>query len=201
MSKEPVLRARNVVAGYGRRTVLDGASLELFPGELVGVVGENGAGKSTLVSVLVGLKTAAAGEVEIAGRVGYCPQSALLYPRLTVEEHFRLFAEAYGLSTWRDAMEKWCETLSFARDIKTRAERLSGGTQQKLNLALALMHEPELLLLDEPYQGFDWETYLRFWDLADALRKQGRTVLMVSHLVVERERLSRVLELKGGRLA
>jgi ABC-2 type transport system ATP-binding protein len=78
-------------------------------------------------------------------------------------------------------------------------ERLSGGTRQKLNLALALMHDPQLLLLDEPHSGFDWETYLRFWDMSRRRRDQGMGILIVSHLLAERERLDRVYELRHGK--
>jgi ABC-type multidrug transport system ATPase subunit len=78
-------------------------------------------------------------------------------------------------------------------------ENLSGGTRQKLNLALALLHDPELLLLDEPYAGFDWETYLRFWDMAEERRRGGMGILVISHLLAERERLTRVYELRDGR--
>ncbi len=89
--------------------------------------------------------------------------------------------------------------LSFGRYRRYRVEELSGGTRQKLNLALALMHEPKLLLLDEPYSGFDWETYLRFWEMAERRRADGMGILIVSHFLSERDRLDRVYELKGGK--
>jgi ABC-type multidrug transport system ATPase subunit len=78
-------------------------------------------------------------------------------------------------------------------------EELSGGTRQKLNLTLALVHDPEVLLLDEPYQGFDWETYLRFWDLVEALRERGRSVVVITHLVFEEERFDALYRLQDGR--
>ena len=114
-------------------------------------------------------------------------------------EHFELFAQAYAMAgdeavAARDAL---LEELAFARYAGYRVEALSGGTRQKLNLALALMHDPQLLLLDEPYTGFDWETYLRFWDLAERRRADG--ILIVSHLLAERERLTRIYELRDGR--
>jgi ABC-2 type transport system ATP-binding protein len=89
--------------------------------------------------------------------------------------------------------------LSFAKYLGYRVEELSGGTRQKLNLALALLHEPDLLLLDEPYTGFDWETYVRFWEMAERRRRDGMGILVVSHLLAERERLNRVYELRDGR--
>ena len=179
--------------------VLRGASLEVAPGELVGLVGENGSGKSTLMKIVVGLVARDGGEVALGGRLGYCPQRPLLWEKLTVSEHFELFGAAYGMTEWRPAAEKLTGELALSRYADYRVEELSGGSAQKLNLALALMHEPQLLLLDEPYAGFDWETYLRFWELAEARRAGGMGILIVSHLLAERDRLSRIYELREGR--
>ena len=180
--------------------VLRGASLEVAPGELVGLVGENGSGKSTLMQLVVGLLARDGGEIALSGRLGYCPQQPLLWDKLTVEEHFELFGAAYGMTEheWRAAAGGLMEELGFARYAGYRVEELSGGSAQKLNLALALMHEPQLLLLDEPYAGFDWETYLRFWEMAEHRRADGMSILIVSHLLAERDRLTRVYELRQG---
>jgi ABC-type multidrug transport system ATPase subunit len=186
-----------------RRTleVLSGASLMVCSGELVGLVGENGSGKSTLMQIVVGLLGRDGGKVERRGRIGYCPQVPMLWDKLTVDEHFALFARAYGLDdeARERAVADLLAELRFERYRRYRIEELSGGTRQKLNLALALMHEPQLLLLDEPYSGFDWETYLRFWDLAERRRAEGMGILIVSHFLSERERLDRVYELRNGK--
>jgi ABC-2 type transport system ATP-binding protein len=184
-----------------RVEVLRGASLDVGPGELVGLVGENGSGKSTLMQVIVGLLARDGGSVERPERLGYCPQQPLLWDKLTVAEHFALFATAYGMSDehGRAAAATLVEELQFGRYEHYRVEDLSGGTRQKLNLALALMHDPQLLLLDEPYAGFDWETYLRFWEMSARRRQAGMGILIVSHLLAERERLTRVYELREGR--
>jgi ABC-2 type transport system ATP-binding protein len=205
----PVLAVEDVTKSFAagapwhrrRVAVLRGASLEVLPGELVGLVGENGSGKSTLMQVIVGLLARDAGTVSRSGRLGYCPQQPLLWDKLTVAEHFELFARAYKLDdetavTSRTAL---LDELGFARYVDYRVEALSGGTRQKLNLALALLHEPGLLLLDEPYAGFDWETYLRFWEMAECRRADGMGILIVSHLLAERERLTRIYELRDGR--
>jgi len=187
-----------------RRTipVLNGADLDVGRGELVGLVGENGSGKSTLMQIIVGLLKRDAGELERPDRLGYCPQMPMLWDKLTMDEHFELFARAYGLDEdARDrAVGELLEELQFERYRGYRVEELSGGTRQKLNLALALMHEPELLLLDEPYAGFDWETYVRFWEMSERRRDAGMGILIVSHLLAERERLDRMLELCEGRI-
>lgn len=184
-----------------RVEVLRGASLDVRRGELVGLVGENGSGKSVMMKILVGLMASDAGEVELAGKLGYCPQVPLVWEKLTVHEHFQLFAEAYELPgpAAAQAEADLLERLDFGRYAEYRIEELSGGTRQKLNLALALMHDPEVLLLDEPYSGFDWETYVKFWDLAEERRAAGKGILIVSHLLTERERLSRVYTLRDGR--
>lgn len=184
-----------------RVEVLRGASLEVRPGELVGLVGENGSGKSTLMQVVVGLLARDAGTLAAPARLGYCPQLPLLWDKLTVDEHFELFARAYALDdrTAGAARDGLLDELGFAKYVGCRVEELSGGTRQKLNLALALLHDPQLLLLDEPYAGFDWETYLRFWAMAERRRAHGMGILIVSHLLAERERLTRIYELRDGR--
>jgi ABC-type multidrug transport system ATPase subunit len=187
-----------------RRTieVLKGASLQVRAGELVGLVGENGSGKSTLMQIVVGLLKRDGGEVRRPERLGYCPQVPMLWEKLTVDEHFELFARAYGLGDQRreQSVLGLLDELQFAKYRSYRIEELSGGTRQKLNLALSLMHEPELLLLDEPYSGFDWETYLRFWEMSGRRRDAGMGILIVSHLLAERERLDRMYELCEGRV-
>jgi ABC-2 type transport system ATP-binding protein len=188
-----------------RRTieVLKGADLEVRAGELVGLVGENGSGKSTLMQIVVGLLKRDGGEVERPEKLGYCPQVPMVWDKLTVGEHFQLFAEAYGMgeADAERAESDLLEELAFERYRDFRVEELSGGTRQKLNLALALMHEPDLLLLDEPYSGFDWETYLHFWEMSARRRDAGMGILIVSHLLAERDRLDRIYSLTDGRTA
>ena len=208
--REPiVLRTEGVRKSFHRgipprrRTVevLRGADLEIHRGELVGLVGENGSGKSTLMQIVVGLLKRDAGEVERPEKLGYCPQLPMVWEKLTVAEHFELFADAYGLDddVGDRARESLLDELQFERYRDYRVEELSGGTRQKLNLALALMHDPELLLLDEPYSGFDWETYLRFWEMSERRRDAGMGILIVSHLLAERDRLDRIYSLVDGR--
>jgi ABC-type multidrug transport system ATPase subunit len=196
---EPVLAVQDVHRAYRRRTVLRGVSFSIGPGMLVGIVGENGAGKSTLLKILAGELPADAGTVAVHGRLGYCPQLPVLNEALTVQQHLDYFAAAYALPDQQEA-EALVETLAFGQYRGARIGTLSGGTRQKLNLTLALMHRPEVLLLDEPYQGFDWETYLRFWDVATALRAAGRAVLVISHLLFERERFDRLFQLRDGQI-
>ena len=182
--------------------VLRGADLVVGAGEVVGLVGENGSGKSTMMKILVGDLAADGGRVAVSGRIGYCPQEPVLYERLTCDEHLELFGVAYGMDTAAvaAASDGLYDTLGFGRWRAARVEELSGGTQAKLNLALALLADPEVLLLDEPYAGFDWDTYLRFWDLTAERRAAGRSVVVISHFVTDQERFDRLVELRGGRI-
>ncbi|MEU9237561.1 ABC transporter ATP-binding protein [Streptomyces subrutilus] len=197
-STQEYLRLEGVWKAYGCRQVLSGADLSVRAGTLVAVVGENGAGKSTLLRIAVGQVAADRGGVERVRSFGYCPQVAVLNDTLTVRQHVRLFQVAYGL---RDAgrAHELMRFFGFEDHGEARVGSLSGGTRQKLNLTLALMHDPRLLVLDEPYQGFDWDTHRRFWELAAMLRASGRSVLVVTHLVHEREQFDAVRHLHQGR--
>ena len=203
----PVLTALGIEKAYRRglwrrpRQVLRGADLTLYPGEVVGLVGENGSGKSTLMKILVGALAADAGTHTRTGQLGYCPQEPLVYARLTCDEHFDLFGHAYRVdpAAERRSRRDIYAALGFDRYATTRADQLSGGTLAKLNLGLALLADPDLLLLDEPYAGFDWDTYQKFWTLVAERRQAGRSVLIISHFVVDEARFDRIVELRDGR--
>ncbi|NMO34372.1 ABC transporter ATP-binding protein [Streptomyces sp. GMY01] len=194
-----VLSVEHIAKKYGSRPVLRDASLRAGRGQLVGVVGENGAGKTTLLRVLSGDLRPDAGTVRLDGTLGYCPQYPVLDEELSARQHLRLFQIAYRLPGL-DRAEDLLRALGLDAYDRQPVRTLSGGTRQKLNLILALMHDPAVLLLDEPYQGFDWDTYLRFWDIARELREAGRTVLIVSHLAYDTQRLDALYRLADGRL-
>ena len=194
-----VLAARGICKSFGRRRVLAGLDLEAAAGEIVAVVGENGTGKTTLLRILAGDLRPDAGSVAIRGRPGYCPQTAVLDEALTVDQNVRYFQAAYGIGRTGRA-EALIEQLGYAGCRDQRAGTLSGGTRQKLSLTLALMHDPPVLLLDEPYQGFDWQTYLAFWEMAGELRDRGTATVVISHLVFEQERFDRICHLRDGQI-
>jgi len=194
-----VLTASDVHKAYGKHPVLRGVDLTVQRGQLVAVVGENGAGKSTFLKILAGTLGADTGEVRLAGSLGYCPQEPVVNDNLTVAQHLRYFAAAYQLRAL-DLAEQLIDQLGYRQYRDQVAGALSGGTRQKLNLTLALIHDPDVLLLDEPYQGFDWETYLRFWDIAADLRTRGKAIVIITHLVFEENRYDLLADLSGGRL-
>jgi ABC-2 type transport system ATP-binding protein len=204
-----VLTARAITKSYTaglwprRRSlrVLRGADIDLQTGEVVGLVGENGSGKSTLIKILVGSLTRDGGTIVRHGSLGYCPQEPILYERLTCDEHFELFGEAYRLGSAEidRARDEVYDVLGFGRWSGARVEELSGGTRGKLNLGLALLPDPQVLLLDEPYASLDWDTYLRFWELTATRRDQGRSLLIISHFIADEDRFDRIYDLSDGR--
>jgi ABC-2 type transport system ATP-binding protein len=161
MSAVLTLRAGRKAFG---RPVLRDDSAEVGGGESVAIVEENGSEKSTLLKVIVGLLPPDGAQVLSQGRLGYCPQELLICDRLTVRQNLRYFGVAHGLTDRQiDARPTdLFEPLNYGQYRDQRVATLSGGTRQKLNLTVALLHNPDLLVLDEPYQGFDDEIYWRF---------------------------------------
>ena len=192
-----VLRLRDVSARRGRRTVLSGINLTIHRGEVVAVVGANGAGKSTLLQLCAGLLRASGGSIERAPNFGYAPQLDSLAPLLTVDEHLRLFGAARGIRQGRSVStgHRLLTRLGWTARGDQTAGTLSGGTQQKLNVALAQLDAPDLLLLDEPYQGLDALAYEDLWALISAWRASGAGVLLVTHLLRDVDLVDRVVEL------
>lgn len=200
MKEQLLLRINGLKKSYGKKEVLKDVALSIKKGQVVGIVGENGAGKSTLLKILVGLLHHDGGDIERLGTMGYCPQDQLVFPNLTVKENFHYFAASYGLVkyNWEEEMDILLEKLNFAKYKDYLVSKLSGGSKQKLNLAIAMLHSPDILVLDEPYSGFDWETYLHFWELSKELRDQGKGVIVVSHIIYDYSNMDIVYQLREG---
>jgi ABC-2 type transport system ATP-binding protein len=193
----PLLSASGIEKRYGQKLALADAELSARGGERVAVIGENGAGKSTLLGICAGLIRPDRGHVSVRGRVGYCPQEPGLFDLLTADEHLALFAPAIGLSR-PQALEAGHELLDgfgFPIGDPSPARQLSGGARQKLNLALALLGSPAVLLLDEPYQGFDHGSYVSFWDHVSGWKSDGLAIVVVTHLLSDNSQVDRVVEL------
>jgi len=193
----PQLVVSGISKRFGRLTVLDGVDLVVKAGEVVALTGENGAGKSTLLRICAGLVRADAGEVQVGGRIGYCPQSPGLFELLTADDHLVMFGRGAGIGRAESLRlgHEILEEFGYPLHERVVTRDLSGGTRQKLNLTLALLADPTVLLLDEPYQGFDRGTYLNFWDHCAVWRDAGKAVVVVTHMLAELERADRVVEL------
>ncbi len=194
------MRARGLVKRYGGREALRGVDLEAEAGELVAVIGPNGAGKTTLLSILAGIAKPDGGEVQVpAEGVGWVPQQAALYRRLTVEENLLLFARLEGHEDPAASSEEMLELTGL---VERRAEivaRLSGGNQQRINIAIGLLSRPQVLLLDEPSVGLDPRQRARLWEFVAGLAERGTTVVFSTHDIQEAERYGRrVLVLADG---
>jgi linearmycin/streptolysin S transport system ATP-binding protein len=197
-----LLSLRAVRKSYGGREAVSGLSIEVKVGEVYGLLGPNGAGKTTTIGLATGLLTPEAGEVEIRGlgspslprvraRLGVAPQALALYEGLTGEENVALFGTLFGLGG-RRRMVRVAEAIDFVglherkRDL---VKTYSGGMKRRLNLAVAIVHEPDLVLLDEPTVGVDPQSRHRIFENILALRARSRTIVYTTHYLEEAERL------------
>lgn len=188
------LDARELVKRYGDREALKKVSFAAESGELVAIIGPNGAGKTTLLSILAGIAKADEGEVHLpGGTVGWVPQQAALYRRLTVEENLLLFARLEGHEEPRASVEEMLELTGLGERRGEIVARLSGGNQQRINIAIGLLSRPRVLLLDEPSVGLDPRQRARLWEFVSGLAGSGTTVIFSTHDIQEAERY-------GGRL-
>ncbi|HET7444166.1 MAG TPA: ABC transporter ATP-binding protein [Solirubrobacterales bacterium] len=194
------LEARGLVKRYGEREALRGVSFEAQPGELVAVIGPNGAGKTTLLSILAGILAPDDGEVTVArGEVGWVPQQAALYRRLTVEENLLLFARLERHADPRASVEGMLELSGLGERRGEIVARLSGGNQQRINIAVGLLSRPRVLLLDEPSVGLDPRQRAKLWEFVSGLAATGTTVIFSTHDIQEAERYGhRLLVLADG---
>lgn len=207
-----MLKIEHLSKTYGQRTVLEDVSLTIAPGEIYGLLGPNGAGKTTTINILCTLLNADSGAVQINGEalseqtkplIGVAPQETLLYRSLTCAENLNFFAGLYGLrgQLKRRRVQACLEAVGLAERATSVAETLSGGMQRRLSLAIAIVHQPKLVILDEPTTGLDIEARYEVWELIRQLQQQGTTVLLTTHLLDEAERLcQRIGILKQGRI-
>jgi ABC-2 type transport system ATP-binding protein len=180
------LRAEGVSKSYGDRTALRGVSFEAAKGELLAVVGPNGAGKTTLLAILAGIRDPDSGAVEVPkGEVGWVPQQPALYRRLTVAENLKLFARLERVPDADAAVERWLRQTGLAERRGDQVAELSGGNQQRINIAIGLLSEPAVLLLDEPSSGLDPGQRIRLWEFVAGLAKSGTTVIYSTHQIEE----------------
>lgn len=201
-----VLTVNALAKRYGETEALRDVSFEVRQGELVALIGPNGAGKTTLLSIIAGIQKPSAGTIsrlpgEVGWRVGWAPQHPALYSKLSVAENLELFARLEKISDPHAAVERMLDQTGLRDRARTPVGRLSGGNRQRVNVAVGLIAEPSVLLLDEPSASLDPEQRERLWEFLATLLSHGRTVVFSTHNVSEAQRhADRVLVLADGRL-
>jgi ABC-2 type transport system ATP-binding protein len=201
------VEVEGVVKRFGRQLALDGVSLRIRRGEVYGLLGPNGAGKTTLIRSLVGLVAPETGtvsvlgrrmpELEVLARVGYMTQQAALYPDLSAEENVHFFGAIHGHV---DGVREALEFVDLWDRRKSVVSTLSGGMRTRCSLACALVHKPDLLLLDEPTVGVDPQLRVQLWDRFRKMAAGGTTIVVSSHVMDEAERCDRLGLIRFGKL-
>jgi ABC-2 type transport system ATP-binding protein len=211
---EAVVHVENLVKKFGDFTAVDGVSFEVYRGEVLGYLGPNGSGKTTTIRMLLGLLRPTAGRASVLGfdverqaesirpLVGYMSQKAALYDELTVAENLAFYAGIYGLSSAdrRARQDEVLDLVGLSGRENQRAGKVSTGWRQRLALAIALVHRPQLLFLDEPTSGVDPAARRVFWDLIDRLARDGATIFVSTHFMDEAEYCGRLGIMSAGRL-
>ena len=194
------LAAEGLVKRYGDRVALRGVSLAARPGELVAIIGPNGAGKTTLLSILAGIQRADEGSITVApAGIGWVPQQPAVYNKLTVEENLALFARLERSADPRATVDRMLALSDLADRAGDQVGTLSGGNKQRVNIAIGLLAEPEVLLLDEPSTGLDPRQRERLWEFILRLAGEGTTVVYATHHIQEADRYAtRLVVLADG---
>jgi ABC-2 type transport system ATP-binding protein len=213
MSAEaPPFEARDIAFSYGSLQVLNGLSLNVTRGEIFGVLGANGAGKTTLMRLLMGLLKPSSGQALVFGepaspkqstRVGYMPQLSALYTELSVQQNVDFFARMYGMSDRGERREAVGRALEWVALSERRGDsllKLSGGMRQRVSLAIALVHRPPLLVLDEPTVGLDPELRASFWERFRSAAAAGDTIVISSHTMDDAAHCDRLAFIQEGRV-
>jgi ABC-2 type transport system ATP-binding protein len=208
----PAITFTAVTKTYGATRALDGVTFDVGRGEMFGVIGPDGAGKTTAIRLACGLIRPDGGTLQVLGRdpvrehraitagIGYLSQRFSLYGDLTIDENIAFFAEIHGMRRYRAERDRLLDMTQLTPFRGRRADRLSGGMKQKLALACTLVHEPEILLLDEPTTGVDPVSRREFWKLLSEFLAQGLTIVMATPYLDEAERCGRVALLHNGRV-
>jgi ABC-2 type transport system ATP-binding protein len=208
---QATISVRDLRKSYGSLAAVDGITFEVLPGEFFAILGPNGAGKTTTLEILEGLRRADGGEVTVLGqapwprnprllpRIGVQLQASSFFERLTAREQIRTFASLYGVGTKR--ADEMLGIVGLTEQAATKAEKLSGGQAQRLSIACALVHDPELVFLDEPTGALDPQARRNLWDLLRRINSDGRTVVLTTHHMDEAETLcDRVAIMDHGKI-
>ncbi|TYR75352.1 ABC transporter ATP-binding protein [Rossellomorea vietnamensis] len=212
LSLQGIIDVKNIKKTFGKQDVLKDISLEIPQGEIYGLIGPSGSGKTTLVKMLLGLESPGSGTIRFKGEslkagsvyasVGYMAQSDALYTELTAKENLNFFAALYSLKKKEkeDRIKIVMETVDLLDHLHKPVALYSGGMKRRLSLAIALLHDPEVLILDEPTVGIDPVLRKQIWERFQELKTKGRTLLITTHVMDEAERCDRLGLLRDGRL-
>ncbi len=199
MESKTVISIQNLHASYGSLKAVDGVSFDIYEGECFGLLGPNGAGKSTTLSCLEGLKKPDSGTITVEGldalkdgakvkrMLGVQLQDTTLFPDLTAVELVELYASFYNVFLERKQITSYLERFDLQEKARSRAKQLSGGQRQRLALALAVAHDPRIVVLDEPTTGLDPQARRGLWDSIRHMRSEGRTIILTTHYMEEAE--------------
>ncbi|MFM5922868.1 MAG: ATP-binding cassette domain-containing protein [Novosphingobium sp.] len=210
MSEAPAIAVRGLTKRFGARTVVDHVDLTVQPGRICGFLGPNGSGKTTTLRMICGLLIPDEGEGEVLGldlrtrrhaikhQIGYMTQKFGLFGDLTIAENLEFIARVYGLDRRAERVAQALDKLGLTSRADQLAEKLSGGWKQRLALAAAVLHDPKILLLDEPTAGVDPQARREFWDQIHALARDGMTVLVSTHYMDEAERCHEIAYIAYG---
>ena len=208
--KQPIVSIEDFTMKFGSKTVIDNLSFEINKGETFGLLGSNGSGKTTILRALLGIYPATKGKLlingkkftpELGGKIGYLPEERGLYKKENVLDVMTYFGQLKGVE--RQAAKEWSleylKRVDLADKAKMKIDKLSGGQQQKVQLGVTIMNNPEILILDEPTKGFDPINRRLLMDIIDEQKAKGSTVILITHDMAEVERLcDRLLLLKNG---
>jgi len=205
----PAVEADGLRKRFGDLQAVDGIDLALAPGRIYGLLGPNGSGKTTLIRLLIGLARPSAGEARVLGirmpsrdalaRVGYMPQAEAVYPELSAGENVAFFGRLEGRPATA-SVDRVLELVELADRRGSPAMQLSGGMRRRLSLACALVHDPEVLFLDEPTVGVDPALRVQFWAHFRRLAGEGRTIVVASHVMDEADRCDELVFVRDGRV-
>ncbi len=203
---------QRISKSFKHHQVLQDINLDIFEGEIFGLLGPSGAGKTTLVKQLTGLDTPSAGEcylfqqkmpsLKLINRIGYMAQSDALYEELSAKENLQFFSELYSLKGEKQTkrIAEVMELVQLSGDLNKLVSNFSGGMKRRLSLAIALLHEPKILILDEPTVGIDPVLRKSIWEAFYALKAQGTTIIVTTHVMDEADKCDRLGLIRDGRL-
>ncbi|HLU23739.1 MAG TPA: ABC transporter ATP-binding protein [Bacillaceae bacterium] len=211
-NKRSCVSVRHISKSFGKHQVLKDINLEIYEGEIFGLLGPSGAGKTTLVKQLSGLDTPTSGEnyifqekmpdLKLINRIGYMAQSDALYEELSAKENLQFFAELYGLKGTKQSqrIKEVMKLVQLLDHINKPISTYSGGMKRRLSLAIALLHEPEILILDEPTVGIDPVLRKSIWGAFYELKQQGTTLIVTTHVMDEADKCDRLGLIREGKL-